>query len=78
MKKKIISIEGMSCAHCQSSVQKALLKLNGVQEVSVELDNKRALVRMDASVSDDAVRSAIDEAGFTVTDIQVDDNGTSA
>ena len=35
--KKVFNVEGMSCAACQSHVQKAVSSLNGITSVNVSL-----------------------------------------
>lgn len=65
--KKTIQIEGMSCMHCVNAVKKELGELPGVTEVEVSLENKQAVVTFSAEpASEDRIREAIDEAGFTV------------
>lgn len=67
--KKNIMIEGMSCAHCQGKVEKALNSLSGV-EAKVDLKKKMATVKMDANISDDALKGAVQDAGFSVVSIE--------
>ena len=61
---KVISIEGMACMHCVNHVQTALAAVPGVQEARVDLDSKSATVRTDGSVTDAALKAAVDGAGF--------------
>jgi len=68
MKKKL-SIEGMSCGHCVGQTTKALEGLAGVTSVAVDLASKSAVVETDAEVSDDTIKTAGSEAGYTVTSI---------
>lgn len=68
--KKIISIEGMSCGHCTSSVEKALKALPGVGAVSVDLAAKAATVEAEAGVSDDTLKKAVTDLDFKVTGIK--------
>lgn len=68
MKKKI-SIEGMSCGHCANHVKVALEELEGVTGVSVNLEGKHALVDLSADVSDEAIKAAVEEAGYEVVGI---------
>ena len=65
MEKKVI-IEGMMCMHCQAHAEKALNAIPGVT-AKVDLESKTATVTGD--VTDDAIRAAIDEAGYKVVDI---------
>ena len=66
MEKKV-TIEGMMCQHCAAHVTKALNALPGVTAV-VDLDSKSAVVTGD--VSDDAIRAAVEDAGYQVTGIR--------
>lgn len=69
--KKIIAVEGMHCAHCQMSVEKALAAVEGVSSVTVDLKKKTAVVTLSAPVEDQLLRDAVEKAGFqpgTVTE----------
>lgn len=68
--KKIISINGMSCGHCTASVAKALRALPGVTAADVDLTAKTATVEVEGGLSDDALRAAVTDLGFEVTDIR--------
>ena len=60
-----ISIEGMMCAHCQAHVQKALAAVDGVQEATVDLEKKQAMVILLKDVPDQVLMDAVTEAGYT-------------
>ena len=66
---KTIGIEGMMCGHCVAHVTKALEAIAGVTKVEVSLEHKNTQVECSADVSDDALRSAIVEAGYEVTSL---------
>jgi len=69
MSKAIINVEGMSCGHCKKAVETALAALAGVSSVEVDLQKKTASVSYDeAACGKDAMKAAIEEAGYTVTD----------
>jgi copper ion binding protein len=57
------TVAGMSCAHCVEAVTEEVEQVTGVAAVEIDLDTKRVVVRGE-SVSDDAVREAIREAGY--------------
>lgn len=67
--KKVLSIKGMSCEHCQKHVQTVLDAIPGVK-AKVYLAKNEAVVTVDSSVSDDALKQAVTEAGYEVSDIQ--------
>ena len=66
---KVISIEGMHCNHCTSSVQQALSALPGASNISVSLEHKCASGDFAATLSDDMLKGVIESLGFKVTAI---------
>lgn len=70
MIKKIITVEGMHCMHCAGSVEKAVAALGGIKGAKVNLDKKICTAKLTDEVSDEAIKSAIKEIGFEVTDIE--------
>lgn len=67
--KKVLTVEGMMCAHCQARVQKALAGVDGVAEVMVDLGTKQAAVTLAKDVPDGALADVVTAAGYTVTSI---------
>ena len=67
---KIIKIEGMQCNHCKMSVEKALSKIDGIENVEVSLEKKQATIEVNRNVSDEIIKSAIEEEGFKVIEIK--------
>ena len=63
--KKVLTVEGMMCAHCQAHVQKALAGVEGVTEAVVDLESKKATVTLAQDVADQALLDAVTEAGYT-------------
>ena len=60
-------VRGMHCAACVGKVERALLAVPGVKTVAVNLATERATVRLGADgPSLDALRLAVDAAGYTV------------
>ncbi|MFD2637927.1 copper chaperone CopZ [Piscibacillus salipiscarius] len=67
MKELTLTVQGMSCGHCVSSVEGALKELDGVSEVNVNLGEGKVDVKFDDSkVSVDQMKEAIDEQGYDV------------
>jgi copper ion binding protein len=60
-----VKIQGMSCGHCVASVTEALGKIPGVSEVVVNLEKGEASYAATPAVSDEAVKKAIRDIGFT-------------
>ena len=63
--KKVLTVEGMMCAHCQAHVQKALAGVEGVTEAVVDLESKKATVTLAQDVADQTLMDAVTEAGYT-------------
>ena len=57
------TVPAMHCGHCERAVKEEVSAVDGVSEVSVDLDTK--LVTVTGQAFDDAaVRAAIAEAGY--------------
>ena len=71
----VLDVEGMTCSHCVSAVTRELEDIKDVSKVSVILRNggtSEVTVVSDAVLDEDALRAAVDEAGYTVTAVHVD------
>lgn len=68
--KKIITIEGMRCGHCTSSVEKALRELPGVKDVSVDLSSGTAVMETTSDIDEKTIRKTIEDLDFTVVIIK--------
>lgn len=67
MQKRVFSVEGMKCAHCQGAVQKAVSQLDGVVNAVVSLSPGSLEVEFDENVvTIDALRSAVSGCGSFV------------
>ena len=68
--KKVLSIEGMMCGHCQAHVEKALKAMDGVTSVEVSLENKNATVELSKDISDAEFKAVIEDAGYELKNVQ--------
>lgn len=60
------TVTGLTCEHCVHAVTEELTSLSGVTRVSVELvpgGESKVTVTSDAPLPDEAVSTALDEAG---------------
>jgi copper chaperone len=60
------TVTGMTCAHCVASVTEEVAELPGVRRVAVVLDTGTLTVDAEAPLSDDDVRRAVEEAGYSL------------
>ena len=58
-------VSGMSCGHCEGAVSGEISALEGV--TSVQAVASTGTVVSTAGLDDEAVRAAVDEAGFELT-----------
>ncbi|MEU4693127.1 cation transporter [Actinoplanes sp. NPDC023714] len=61
-------VTGMTCSHCVQAVTKEISALPGVADVQVDLAAGAVTVTSEAPLTDDAVREAVDEAGYELAD----------
>ncbi len=63
-----LTIEGMTCGHCSSKVEQALLKLNGVIDVKADYKNKTAILTAGDMIAEE-LYSVINELGYNLLQI---------
>lgn len=65
MAQKTFKIEGMSCASCVQTVEKAASKLSGVQEANVNLVTEKMNIQFDESkITIADIQSAVEKSGY--------------
>ena len=57
----------MSCQNCVKHVTEALRVVSGVDSVEVSLESASATVRSGGAVSNEALKAAVEEAGYSLT-----------
>jgi len=67
----IVRVDGASCPFCAFGLEKRLGHLEGVAQVRIEMKDGKAIVilKKGAKVSEQALRQAVNEAGFTPREI---------
>jgi len=66
-----IRVDGASCPFCAFGLEKRLGQIEGVAHVRIEMKTGEAIVTLKpgATVSEQALRQAVEEAGFTPREI---------
>lgn len=67
MTTRTYSVPAISCGHCKSAIEGEVAPLDGVESAIVDIDARTLTVTGD--VSEDAVRAAVDEAGYEVASV---------
>ena len=66
MENKVFSIDGMTCASCAQTVEKAAQKLPGVKTANVNLATEKMNIQFDSSALTEAdIQKAVADAGYT-------------
>jgi copper ion binding protein len=65
--KILLNVEGITCDHCVKTVKEAIIKIDGILSIEVDIEKKQVTVVFDEKIakSQDVVE-AIGEVGFEV------------
>lgn len=66
----VMTIQGMTCQHCQGRVLKALKEVSGVLAAEVNLEQGTAWIDAIDEVSLDSLKDAVEDWGYSVTGIE--------
>lgn len=58
------TVNGMTCGHCVSAVEREVSGIPGVAAVKVDLDTQTVLVTSDKALDEAVLEAAITEAGY--------------
>lgn len=74
-----VEIKGMACPFCVQGVEKHLKKLDGVEGVTTSLEKSQAVLHLKpgAIVTEEQVRAAVKDAGFTAGKIRIEKGGAA-
>lgn len=64
-----VLVDGMTCSHCVMSVTEEITAIDGVDNVSVELNaggTSRVTIHSAAPIDTTSVRAAVEEAGYAL------------
>lgn len=67
---EIVSIEGMTCASCVGRVERALKKVEGVQQANVNLATEQAWVQSNTQINSGDLIQAIKKAGYHAKQVE--------
>jgi len=69
MKDIIYTVPEMSCEHCVKTIKNALLSLNGINNVDIDLKEKKVSIIFEPTlVSDSDIRVELDKLGYAILD----------
>jgi copper ion binding protein len=59
-----ITVTGMTCGHCATSVRDEVGSIPGVSAVDVDLASGKVTIDSEQQVDADAIKDAVEEAGY--------------
>jgi copper ion binding protein len=59
-------VDGMTCDHCVHAITSEIRAIDGVRGVDIALATGQVTVTSDSPVAAEAIRAAVDEAGYTL------------
>jgi copper chaperone len=59
-----VTVTGMSCGHCATSVREEITEIPGVRAVDVDLVSGNVTIDSDSAVETAAIRTAVEDAGY--------------
>ncbi|MGB9773026.1 MAG: heavy-metal-associated domain-containing protein [Bacteroidota bacterium] len=65
-KKETFSVEGMTCHHCEMTVERFAMQVPGVRKAKADHKRKTLEVVYSGSIDRDLLRLKIQEAGYTL------------
>jgi copper chaperone len=64
MSEKAVHLPAINCQHCLNTIRRELSELEGVSEVSGDLEHKQVSIRFSEPASWDSIRQLLIEIGF--------------
>ena len=62
----VMMVKGMTCNHCKNNVEKAIMKVDGVEQVDINLADGRTVVT--GSFDQEAIKKSVEAIGFEVVE----------
>lgn len=64
---EVLKVEGMHCGGCVRSVTNAIKRVDGVKEVSVSLEEEKAIIELAGEETKlEEIRKAVEDAGYRI------------
>jgi copper chaperone len=64
MNTETVTVSGMTCGHCATSVREEIGNIAGVMAVDVDLASGKVVIKADVPLDAAAIKEAIEEAGY--------------
>ena len=67
-----LQVDGLACPFCVYGIEKSLMKIEAVEKLDIDIRSGTIMVwvKKDKSVSDEELREAVKDSGFTLRDLK--------
>lgn len=65
---KTIKVDGMMCNNCVKHVKEALVKVEGISNVEIDLKKKKVDISMEKEIADEVINEALKDAGYEASE----------
>ncbi len=66
MEKLVLKVEGMTCSHCEMSIQKAIREVQNVLTVKANRAKKEVEIVYNGNINLDEIKKRIEDLGYRV------------
>ncbi len=64
--KQTIFLQGLTCPACQKLIQKRLIKILGVEDVQVKLENGETTITAEKNISNEEIKKALEGTKYSI------------
>ena len=68
--RRTLTVEGMTCEHCEARVKKCLEAIDGVEYAEADHSANKAVVTLSKDVDNNVMKEAVEKEGYTVKGIE--------
>ena len=64
MQEVTVKVDGMMCMHCEKRVREAILKVDNVRNVNINLETKEVKIEYETALDLESVKKQVTDAGY--------------
>lgn len=64
--KQEVDVNGMTCQGCANTVKTKFEKINGIDSVEIDLENKKAILETEIEIPKDLLQTVLEDTNYEV------------
>ena len=64
--KQEVDVNGMTCQGCANAVKTKFEKINGIDSVEIDLENKKAILETEIEIPKDLLQTVLEDTNYEV------------